>query len=62
MKDRQSVKSSVVGRSILLALEDVDGAPSFLEKSLRFIEEYGGSGLFLYFFGYYFGGTLCEFK
>ncbi|KAG2698787.1 hypothetical protein I3760_07G164800, partial [Carya illinoinensis] len=41
LKDRQSVKSSVVGRSILLALEDVDGAPSFLEKSLRFIEEYG---------------------
>ncbi|XP_035551636.1 rho GTPase-activating protein REN1-like isoform X1 [Juglans regia] len=41
VKDRQSVKSSVVGRPILLALEDVDGAPSFLEKSLRFIEEYG---------------------
>ncbi|KAF4362496.1 hypothetical protein G4B88_023909 [Cannabis sativa] len=39
--DRQSVKSSVIGRPILLALEDVDGTPSFLEKALQFIEEHG---------------------
>jgi hypothetical protein len=25
----------------LLALEDIDGSPSFLEKALRFIEQYG---------------------
>jgi hypothetical protein len=31
----------VVGRPILLALEDIDGSPSFLEKALRFIEQYG---------------------
>jgi hypothetical protein len=47
------VKSSVVGRPVLLALEDIDGAPSFLEKALRFIEEYGGSHLF--FFRYCLG-------
>uniref|UniRef100_A0A2N9FKR3 Rho-GAP domain-containing protein n=1 Tax=Fagus sylvatica TaxID=28930 RepID=A0A2N9FKR3_FAGSY len=41
LKDRLPVKSSVVGRPVLLALEDIDGAPSFLEKALRFIEEYG---------------------
>jgi hypothetical protein len=35
------VKSLVVGRPILLALEDIDGSPSFLEKALRFIEQYG---------------------
>jgi hypothetical protein len=35
------VKSSVVGRPILLALEDIDGSPSFLEKALCFIEQYG---------------------
>ncbi|EPS62104.1 hypothetical protein M569_12687, partial [Genlisea aurea] len=40
-KDRQTVKSMVIGRPILLALEDIDGTPSFLEKALRFIEEYG---------------------
>ncbi|XP_062099955.1 rho GTPase-activating protein REN1-like [Humulus lupulus] len=39
--DRQSVKSSVIGRPILLALEDADGTPSFLEKALQFIEEHG---------------------
>jgi hypothetical protein len=31
----------VVGRPILLALEDIDGSPSFLEKALCFIEQYG---------------------
>lgn len=41
MKDKQPVKSIVLGRPILLALEDVDGTPSFLEKALRFIEEHG---------------------
>ena len=35
------MKSTVIGRPILLALEDVDGTPSFLEKSLKFIEEHG---------------------
>ncbi|XP_020105128.1 rho GTPase-activating protein REN1-like isoform X2 [Ananas comosus] len=40
-KDRPPVKSMVVGRPILLALEDIDGSPSFLEKALRFIEQYG---------------------
>ncbi|XAR48508.1 hypothetical protein NMG60_11031356 [Bertholletia excelsa] len=40
-KERQPVKSMVLGRPILLALEDVDGTPSFLEKALRYIEEHG---------------------
>lgn len=31
----------VVGRPVLLALEDIDGTPSFLEKALRFVEEHG---------------------
>ncbi|GMP91454.1 hypothetical protein CsSME_00042151 [Camellia sinensis var. sinensis] len=31
----------VVGRPILLALEDIDGGPSFLEKALRYLEKYG---------------------
>jgi hypothetical protein len=35
------VKSLVVGRPILLALEDIDGSPSFLEKALCFIEQHG---------------------
>jgi hypothetical protein len=48
VKDRQPLKSSVIGRPVLVALEDVDGAPSFLEKALRFIEEYGGSCFFHY--------------
>lgn len=38
---RRPVKSLVVGRPILLALEDIDGSPSFLEKALTFIERYG---------------------
>lgn len=41
VKDRQPVKSLVIGRPILLALEDIDGTPSFLEKALRFIERHG---------------------
>ncbi|XP_076922727.1 rho GTPase-activating protein 7-like [Bidens hawaiensis] len=40
-RDKQPVKSFVVGRPILLALEDIDGAPSFLEKALRFLETHG---------------------
>ncbi|GMN40114.1 hypothetical protein TIFTF001_009342 [Ficus carica] len=39
--DRQPAKTSVIGRPILLALEDVDGTSSFLEKALQFIEEHG---------------------
>ncbi|CBI19246.3 unnamed protein product, partial [Vitis vinifera] len=41
VKDKLPAKSSVLGRPILLALEDADGTPSFLEKALRFIEEHG---------------------
>ncbi|KAG1371100.1 rho GTPase-activating protein 7-like [Cocos nucifera] len=33
--------SLVVGRPILLALEDIDGGPSFLEKALCFLEKHG---------------------
>ncbi|XP_058097010.1 rho GTPase-activating protein 7-like isoform X2 [Magnolia sinica] len=40
-RDRRTVKSLVIGRPILLALEDIDGGPSFLEKALRFIEQHG---------------------
>ncbi|CAA0813195.1 Rho GTPase-activating protein 7 [Striga hermonthica] len=40
-RERRPVKSLVVGRPILLALEDIDGGPSFLEKALRFLEKYG---------------------
>ncbi|KAI9109524.1 hypothetical protein K1719_019578 [Acacia pycnantha] len=40
-KDVEPAKSTVVGRPILLALEDDDGAPSFLEKALRFVEDHG---------------------
>ncbi|GMI82790.1 ROP1 ENHANCER 1 [Hibiscus trionum] len=39
--DKQPMRSSVLHRPILLALEDVDGAPTFLEKALRFVEEHG---------------------
>ncbi|CAL5327484.1 unnamed protein product [Camellia sinensis] len=46
LKDRQPVKSLVIGRPILLALEDIDGTPSFLEKALRFVEEHGEIPLF----------------
>ncbi|KAK2376130.1 rho GTPase-activating protein REN1 [Trifolium repens] len=41
VKDKETVKYAVLGRPILLALEEVDGTPSFLEKALRFIEENG---------------------
>ncbi|XP_050938254.1 rho GTPase-activating protein REN1 [Cucumis melo] len=43
LKDNQPqpVRPRVLGRPILLALEDVDGTPSFLEKALRFIEGHG---------------------
>ncbi|KAL3619622.1 hypothetical protein CASFOL_034534 [Castilleja foliolosa] len=41
VKDRQTPKSMVIGRPVLLALEDIDGTPSFLEKALRFLEEHG---------------------
>ncbi|CAL5189490.1 unnamed protein product [Lathyrus oleraceus] len=41
LKDKDTVKYEVLGRPILLALEEVDGTPSFLEKALRFIEEHG---------------------
>ncbi|KAF3794691.1 Rho GTPase-activating protein 7 [Nymphaea thermarum] len=40
-KDKHPVKSLVVGRPILLALEDIDGSPSFLEKALCFLEQFG---------------------
>ncbi|CAL9148572.1 rho GTPase-activating protein REN1-like isoform X1 [Musa acuminata AAA Group] len=41
LRDIQPVKSTIVGSPILLALEDIDGSPSFLEKALRFIEQHG---------------------
>ncbi|KAL1222497.1 Rho GTPase-activating protein REN1 [Cardamine amara subsp. amara] len=40
-KDETPAKSTVLGRPVLLALEDVDGTPSFLEKALRFVEDHG---------------------
>ncbi|KAI3685945.1 hypothetical protein L1987_79614 [Smallanthus sonchifolius] len=40
-RDRSSPKSLVLGRPVLLALEDIDGTPSFLEKALRYVEEHG---------------------
>ncbi|KAG0485557.1 hypothetical protein HPP92_009636 [Vanilla planifolia] len=40
-KEKPPTMSSVTGRPVLLALEDSDGCPSFLEKALRFIEENG---------------------
>ncbi|KAG8660272.1 hypothetical protein MANES_02G139000v8 [Manihot esculenta] len=40
-RDKRPIKSLVVGRPILLALEDIDGSPSFLEKALRFLEKFG---------------------
>ncbi|KAG0559455.1 hypothetical protein KC19_10G106200 [Ceratodon purpureus] len=41
LSNRRAGKSMVIGRPILLALEDIDGSPSFLEKALTFIETYG---------------------
>ncbi|RAL47061.1 hypothetical protein DM860_017102 [Cuscuta australis] len=40
-KDKSPVKSLVIGQPVLLALEGIDGTPSFLEKALRFVEEHG---------------------
>ncbi|XP_042441819.1 rho GTPase-activating protein 6-like isoform X1 [Zingiber officinale] len=40
-RDRQSTNSSVIGKPASLALEDIDGSPSFLEKALKFIEQHG---------------------
>ncbi|XP_022756182.1 rho GTPase-activating protein 7-like isoform X4 [Durio zibethinus] len=40
-RDKCTAKSLVVGRPILLALEDIDGSPSFLEKALQFLEKFG---------------------
>lgn len=40
------MKSLVVGRPILLALEDIDGGPSFLEKALQFLEKHGNFFIF----------------
>ncbi|CAN8300641.1 unnamed protein product [Cochlearia groenlandica] len=40
-RHKRPSKFTVVGRPILLALEDIDGSPSFLEKALQFIEKYG---------------------
>ncbi|KAK8460984.1 hypothetical protein SEVIR_2G430200v4 [Setaria viridis] len=40
-REKRPIKSLVVGRPILLALEDIDGSPSFLEKALRFLEKHG---------------------
>ncbi|XP_039687703.1 rho GTPase-activating protein REN1 isoform X3 [Medicago truncatula] len=39
--EKEPAKSTVIGLPILLALEDVDGSPTFLEKALTFIEEHG---------------------
>lgn len=46
-KDKPHTRFTVTGTPILLTLEDVDGAPTFLEKALRFVEEYGRFFLFL---------------
>ncbi|KAI3760752.1 hypothetical protein L1987_51151 [Smallanthus sonchifolius] len=40
-KDKSPGKPTVLGRPVLLALEDIDGTPSFLEKALRYVEDYG---------------------
>ncbi|XP_031121242.1 rho GTPase-activating protein REN1-like isoform X2 [Ipomoea triloba] len=40
-KDRPPMKSLVIGQPVLLALEEIDGTPSFLEKALKFLEEHG---------------------
>ncbi|KAK9067813.1 hypothetical protein SSX86_011924 [Deinandra increscens subsp. villosa] len=40
-KDRSPRTPMVLGRPILLALEDTDGTPSFLEKALRYVEDHG---------------------
>ena len=40
-EDETPTRSTVIGKPVLLALEDVDGSPSFLEKALRFVEDHG---------------------
>ncbi|KAF3498762.1 hypothetical protein DY000_02054245 [Brassica cretica] len=40
-KDETPTNLTVFGRPVLLALEEVDGSPSFLEKALRFVEDHG---------------------
>nr|CAB3500772.1 unnamed protein product [Digitaria exilis] len=40
-REKRPIKSLVTGRPILLALEDIDGSPSFLEKALCFLEKHG---------------------
>ncbi|KAG7555048.1 hypothetical protein ISN44_As11g012330 [Arabidopsis suecica] len=40
-RDQRPLKSSVVGRPILQALEETDGSPNFLEKAMQFLETYG---------------------
>nr|XP_043638129.1 rho GTPase-activating protein REN1-like [Erigeron canadensis] len=40
-KDRTLGNLKVLGRPILLALEDIDGTPSFLEKALEYVEDHG---------------------
>lgn len=35
----------------MLALEDIDGGPSFLEKALRFLEKFGKATLSLLKYG-----------
>ncbi|XP_062215558.1 rho GTPase-activating protein 7-like isoform X2 [Phragmites australis] len=40
-REKRPIKSLVTGRPILLALEDIDGSPSFLEKALHFLEKHG---------------------
>lgn len=57
-KDTQPATSTVIGRPILLALEDIDGSPSFLEKALRFIERQG-IFCFLYLFILGLSDYLC---
>ena len=39
------MKSKLLCRPFALALEDINGSPSFLEKALRFIESKGAAGL-----------------
>ncbi|CAH8391750.1 unnamed protein product [Eruca vesicaria subsp. sativa] len=40
-KEETPTNLTVIGRPVLLALEEVDGSPSFLEKALRFVEDHG---------------------
>jgi hypothetical protein len=40
---------SIIGRPAEFALVDADGSPSFLEKALKFIEDYGECFFFFKF-------------